>query len=317
MPSLASIDIGSNTIRLLIGKIENKKIVRQRCEMTITRLAAGINGTGVLNAENIEKSISVLKEFSRLISKYKVTGIKAVGTSALREAKNSKEFISKILSETGIKTEVISGHEEAELTAKGVLFDIQNSGSSFIVDIGGGSTEWIFCKNSSPSRRVESPTRMGTIPTGVVKLFDSHIKSDPPSKDDRASLKKETGTVLDRLKENMGDSINSSTVFIGTAGTITTLAAIDLGLETYNHEKIHAHKISLKSLYEISERLLSLPLRQRKKLRGLEPERADLIIPGILFTINIMETLGVTEMFVSDNGLLEGVLLRLSGEVSH
>lgn len=310
MPSLASIDIGSNTIRLLIGKIENKKIVRQRCEMTITRLAAGINGTGVLNAENIEKSISVLKEFSRLISKYKVTGIKAVGTSALREAKNSKEFINKILSETGIKTEVISGHEEAELTAKGVLFDIQNSGSSFIVDIGGGSTEWIFCKNSSPSR-------MGTIPTGVVKLFDSHIKSDPPSKDDRASLKKETGTVLDRLKENMGDSINSSTVFIGTAGTITTLAAIDLGLETYNHEKIHAHKMSLKRLYEISERLLGLPLRERKKLRGLEPERADLIIPGILFTINIMETLGVTEMFVSDNGLLEGVLLRLSKEVSH
>lgn len=154
--------------------------------MAITRLAAGINRTCLLNTENMGKSVSVLKEFARLISEYKVTRIKAVGTSALREAKNSEEFMKRVLSETGIKIDIISGHEEAELTAIGVLSDAPKADSSFIIDIGGGSTEWALCKNSYP-------VEMGTIPTGVVKLFEHHIKSDPPSKDEIVSLKKRNG----------------------------------------------------------------------------------------------------------------------------
>lgn len=306
---LSSIDVGSNTIRLLIGRVENRKITRLRTGMVITRLAAGIGETGLLNADNMEKSISVLKAFSDIISAYGISHIRAVGTSALREAGNSEEFMRRVLSETGINIEVISGEEEAELTAKGVLFDLEKRDESFIVDIGGGSTEWIFCRNSSPAE-------MGTIPTGVVKLFDNHIKSDPPSKDDILSLKKESDTVLSGLKTQMGHLINSSTVFIGTAGTITTLASIDIGLESYGNEKVHRHNISLEKLYDISERLISIPLSERKKMIGLEPERADLIIPGLLFTINIMELFGFDNILVSDDGLLEGSLIKLSERVS-
>lgn len=306
---LSSIDVGSNTIRLLIGRVENRKIIRLRTGMVITRLAAGIGETGLLNADNMEKSVSVLKAFSDIISVYGISHIRAVGTSALREAKNSEEFMRRVLSETGINIEVISGEEEAELTAKGVLFDLEKRDASFIVDIGGGSTEWIFCRNSSP-------TELGTIPTGVVRLSDNHIKSDPPSKADILSLKKESDTVLSGLKTQMGHLINSRTVFIGTAGTITTLASIDIGLEVYDHEKIHRHNISLKKLYDISGRLISIPLSERKKMIGLEPERADLIIPGILFTINIMELFGFDNILVSDNGLLEGALIKLSERVS-
>ncbi|MBA3060076.1 MAG: Ppx/GppA family phosphatase [Nitrospirae bacterium] len=302
---LSSIDVGSNTIRLLIGRVENRRIIRLRTGMVITRLAAGIGETGLLNADNIEKSVSVMKAFSDIISAYGISHIRAVGTSALREAKNSEEFMRRVLSETGINIEVISGEEEAELTARGVMFDLPETDSSLIVDIGGGSAEWIFCRNSSPAE-------MGTIPTGVVKLFDNHIKSDPPSKDDILSLKKESDTVLSRLKTKMGHLINSRTVFIGTAGTITTLASIDIGLEVYDHEKIHRHNISLEKLYDISGRLISIPLSERKKMIGLEPERADLIIPGILFTINIMELFGFDNILVSDNGLLEGALIKLS-----
>ena len=308
MPPLASIDIGSNTLRLLVGMIEGQKIVRMRCEMVITRLAAGIGETGLLNADNMEKSVSVLKAFSDIISAYGISHIRAVGTSAVREAKNSGEFLQRVLSETGINIEVISGEEEAELTAQGVMFDMPEADSSLIVDIGGGSAEWIFCRNSSPAA-------MGTIPTGVVKFFDKHIKSDPPSKSDIASLKKESDTVLSGLKTKIGHLINSSTVFIGTAGTVTTLAAIDLGLETYDHEKIHKHNLTLQRLHEMSERLLELPLSERKKIIGLEPERSDLIIPGILFTINIMELFGFDNILVSDDGLLEGSLIKLSERV--
>lgn len=302
---LSSIDVGSNTIRLLIGRVENRKIIRLRTGMVITRLAAGIGETGLLNADNMEKSVSVLKAFSDIIAAYGISHIRAVGTSALREAENSEEFMQRVLSKTGINIEVISGEEEAELTAKGVLFDLEKREASFIVDIGGGSAEWIFCRNSSPAE-------MGTIPTGVVKLFDKHIKSDPPSKDDILSLKKELDSVLSGLKTKIGHLINSSTVFIGTAGTITTTASIDIGLESYDHEKIHRHNISLEKLYDISERLISISLSERKKMIGLEPERADLIIPGILFTINIMELFGFTNILVSDDGLLEGALIKLS-----
>lgn len=306
---LSSIDVGSNTIRLLIGRVEGGRIIRLRTEMAITRLAAGINRTCLLNAENMGKSVSVLKEFACLISEYKVTRIKAVGTSALREAKNSEEFIKRVLSETGIKVDIISGHEEAELTAMGVLFDVPEADLSFIIDIGGGSTEWVLCKNSSP-------VEMGTIPTGVVKLFEHHIKSDPPSKGEIVSLKKEMDIVLGKLKVKSGHLIKANTVFIGTAGTITTVAAIDLGLEKYSHEKIHMHRMPLQKLCDVSEMLVRMPLMERKQLRGLEPERADLIIPGILFTIKIMEIFGFKDMLVSDNGLLEGALIRLSANGS-
>lgn len=302
---LSSIDVGSNTIRLLIGRVENRKIARLRTGMVITRLAAGIGETGLLNADNMEKSVSVLKAFSDIISAYGISHIRAVGTSALREAKNSEEFMQRVLSETGINIEVISGEEEAEITARGVIFDLPETDSSLIVDIGGGSAEWIFCENSFP-------LRMGTIPTGVVKLFDNHIKSDPPSKDDIISLRGETEIILSALKVKIGHLMSNRTVFIGTAGTITTLASIDIGLESYDHEKIHRHNISLDKLYDISGRLISIPLSERKEIFGLEPERADLIIPGILFTINIMELFGFDNIFVSDNGLLEGALIKLS-----
>ncbi|MBU4320065.1 MAG: Ppx/GppA family phosphatase [Nitrospinae bacterium] len=302
---LSSIDVGSNTIRLLIGRVESGKVIRRKTEMVITRLASGIAETGLLNADNMEKSISVLKDFSDIISGYDISYIRAVGTSALREAKNSEEFRQRVLSETGIKIEVVSGEEEAELTARGVISDLPETDSSFIIDIGGGSSEWILCKNSSPDA-------MGTMPTGVVKLFDNHIKSDPPSKSDIASFKKELDTVLSGLKTKIWHLINSSTVFIGTAGTITTLASIDIGLESYDHEKLHRHNISLENLYDISGRLISIPLNERKEMIGLEPERADLIIPGILFTINVMELFGFDNILVSDNGLLEGELIKLS-----
>ena len=118
----------------------------------------------MLNADNMGKSVSVLKSFSDIISAYDISHIRAVGTSALREAKNSEEFRQRVLSETGINIEVISGEEEAELTARGVMFDMQEADSSLIIDIGGGSAEWILYRNSFP-------VAIGTIPTGVVKAL--------------------------------------------------------------------------------------------------------------------------------------------------
>ncbi|MFZ6017703.1 MAG: exopolyphosphatase [Nitrospirota bacterium] len=308
----AAIDIGSNTIRLLIGNVKDNRIEHVFSDRKITRLAEGVAQTGRLKDENIKASIAVLKEFSSIISGYKVRCVKAVATSALREAYNSDIFIEKVFADTGISTEVISGKKEAGLILKGLLssipdFSLLTSHFSLIIDIGGGSTEWILCKGTRP-------VDIGSIPIGVIKLDRSFIKTDPISEVDITELNREIVSFLDSLKIRIEKHIDRNTRLIGTAGTFTTLASIDLGLETYSRERIHLHRIPLSRLQDISKKLLALTLKERKNVKGLEPERADLIIPGIQFTINIMECFKFDELTVSNYGLLEGVLLDISGD---
>jgi len=304
----ASIDIGSNTLRLLVGRIRDNRIEHVFSDRRITRLAEGIEQTGCLRDENIEVSINVLREFSFHISRYGVKNVRAVATSALREASNSDEFIQKVSAETGIMIEVISGKKEAELILQGILLSFPHSllithRSSLIIDIGGGSTEWILCRGLNP-------VDMGSMPLGVIKLYKNFIKTDPIAETDVIALNREICLSLGALEKRTGQYIDRKTGFIGTAGTFTTLASIDLGQDTYVREKIHLHRIPLMRLRAISNRLLALPLQERRKVRGLEPQRADLIIPGIQFTINLMEFFHFDELLVSDYGLLEGALIE-------
>ncbi|MBE0425291.1 MAG: Ppx/GppA family phosphatase [Nitrospirae bacterium] len=304
----ASIDVGANTLRLLIGKIENNRIIDIFYERKITRLGTGVNQTGKLQQENIETSLSVLREFSSVISRYNVKHVKAVATSALREASNPDIFIERVFRETGILIEVIQGEKEADLALKGIISSCSDPTSLkqplFIVDMGGGSTEWILYRGKKTIER-------GSIPIGVIKLSESYIKSDPVSEGDIIKIKDKTISFLEDIRNKIGQHLEKHTIFIGTAGTFTTIASIDLGLEGYSREKIHLHKISVERLHEMSRKLLSLSLQKRKKIMGLEPERADLIIPGLVFTISIMEFLKFNELTVSDYGLLEGILFDI------
>jgi len=303
----AVIDVGSNTIRLLIGNVKDNRIEDVLYERKITRLAERINQDRILKAGRIEASIAVLKEFSSIIQSYGVKTVRAVATSALREAHDAGVFIRRVLDDTGISIEVISGEKEAEFTLKGILSSLPDSlithNSTFIIDIGGGSTEWILCKG-------KDSVDMGSIPIGVIKLHENFIKTDPVSEADISALNREVLSFLEILKRRISHHIKRKTNFIGTAGTFTTLASVDLQLEMYSRGKIHLHRIPLSRLYDMGKRLLALPLRERENVVGLEAGRADLIIPGIQFTINIMESFNFDELIVSDYGLLEGVLLE-------
>jgi len=309
MPLYAAIDIGSNTLRLLIGEIKDNRIYDLCYKRYITRLGMGIDQTGRLSDTNCDASLAVLMEFSSLISSYHVKQVKAVATSALREASNADIFIRRVLAETGISIEVISGEQEAELTLKGILSSLPEHAapgyqSLLIIDMGGGSTEWIFYKNNQCIDK-------GSIPLGVIKLYWKCIKTDPISNTDISRLNNEIVPHVNTLAKHVARSIDNDTRLIGTAGTFTTLAAIDLELDTYERKKIHLHRLSLSRLYKISHKLFSLTLEARKNFRGLEPERADLIIPGIQFTIKLMELFHFNELFISDYGLLEGILLDI------
>ena len=309
MSLFASIDVGSNTLRLLIAGIEDNRIINVFSDRKISRLGNKVSMTGRLQDENIETSIAALKEFSARISGYGVVHVKAVATSALREAVNSESFVQRAFEDTGISIEVISGDREAGLTLRGILSsfcgsDLRVLTSALIVDIGGGSTEWILYRD-------KHLVDMGSIPVGVIKFTHNFIKTDPVAIHDLNGLTAEIVSVLDNLKMKIARHVRRDMLFIGTAGTFTTIAAIDLGLETYSREKIHLHKLPLPALRAMGKQLTALSLEERKKIVGLEPERADLIIPGILFTIKVMEYFGFNELTVSDYGLLEGTLLDL------
>jgi exopolyphosphatase/guanosine-5'-triphosphate,3'-diphosphate pyrophosphatase len=308
MPAYASIDVGSNTFRLLIAEVKEGKIIDIFSDRKITRLGNKVDQTGRLQDKNIEDSLKALQKFASIISKYNAGHIRAVATSALREASNSDIFIQRVHDETGIKINVISGEKEAELNLKGILSSFSDpdylSKSLFIVDIGGGSTEWILYRG-------KHSVGMGSIPVGVIKLAGRFLRTDPVTDDDLKDMNKEILYVLKDLKPEIESLFNEKTEFIGTGGTFTTLASIDLSLDEYSREKIHMHQVSFNRLKKMSEFLLSLTLKEREKVRGLEPERADLIIPGLLFTINVMDFYHLTELTISDYGLLEGAILEI------
>lgn len=313
---LAVMDIGTNTIRLLIGCVSNGKLIRIASDRIVSRLGRDMLKTGMLNTESMEKSVTSIVKLKELCEKYKVQNIIAIGTCALREAKNSEEFLASVKKAANLDIEIISGKKEAELTLMGVLecgvWNLEKkSQTSFIVDIGGGSTEWIlFLGNRGQKSEVRSDLILGSIPIGAVKLSETFIKHDPPTPEELIQMKNLVSQQFFMALDSSLITCCSSLSFIATGGTATTIAAIDAGMDKYNGDKIHMHKVSLSALSHIYEKLIRLPLLERSKVKGLEPERADIIIPGTLILLTIMEVLNVEEIAISDYGLLEGAMIN-------
>lgn len=303
----AAVDVGSNTIRLLVAEIEDGSIKPLRYERVITRLASGIRDTGLLDANAAKKSIGVLKEFAEIIRDSGALRTRCVGTSALREARNSATFLSMAREASGLGIDLVSGEEEAMLTSKGVFSSIRKPESFVIIDIGGGSTELIYSTGRDMVGHM-------TEPVGVVKMVEAHMRSDPPTEEELAAIRANADLLSREVVERVPGHTVKSGVLIGTAGTASTLAAIDLGLERFDPGKVHNHTIGIENLYRIYKALKSLPLSDRAGIRGLEPQRADLIIPGIILTISLMEHLGFKSMIVSNSGLLEGIVLETARE---
>ncbi len=273
-----------------------------------------VETTGMLQEENMEASLSALKEFSAFVSQYGAVRVKAVATSALREASNASDFVGRVLNETGLQIEVITGEREAELTLRGILAafrdtPLMSTDTALILDIGGGSTEWIL-------RRDGLPPDMGSIPTGVIKLAQGLLKTDPVTEDDLNRLDNAILAAIEELKPIVSTSLTEGSRLIGTGGTFTTIASMDLGLNSYSREKVHLHKVSLTRLRAIGKKLTGHRLEERRRIKGLEPARADLIIPGVHFTINVMESFSFSELTISDYGLIEGALLEIERDIS-
>ncbi|OGW04846.1 MAG: hypothetical protein A2889_04560 [Nitrospinae bacterium RIFCSPLOWO2_01_FULL_39_10] len=313
MPIFASIDLGTNTVRLLVAEREGKVFKPLYSNQAITRLGEGLSNGGVLIEQAMERTISTVLTFKDEASKYNPSAIWIVATSAVREAKNRSEFIEKIKRVTGLQLEVIPWEEEARMTLLGVfssnlplpLLNKEGSkGRAIIFDIGGGSTEYIFTEDKKLVNSVGTDL-------GVVHLSERYITKDPVDEEELKALEK---AIADKIK-NVKDEINSSfliphsALLIGTAGTVTTLAALDLNLYPYDPKKINGYILKFENVKKLLDRLKKMPLKERRNIPALEKGREDLIIPGAVIVIKTMEIFGFDSMVVSDYGLREGIIL--------
>lgn len=301
----AAIDVGTNTVRLLIGTVKTDGAIEPLLvKRSITRLGGGFTRERGITGAAQDRTLAALRDFAGEIAGHGVTRVRAVATSAVRDAVNGKEFCAAILRETGILMEVIGGDEEGLLTLGGVFVGVDAKTENLLVfDVGGGSTEFTL----SMGRR---PLFTRSLPLGVVRLTEG--------KDSPVAMKEKISREMARLGQELA-TMNllgplSRATLVGTAGTATTLAAISQGLTVYDYRLVNNYTMSLGEIRDIFALLLPLSLSERRAVPGLEEGREDLIIAGMLITLETMERFGFGRLKVSDFGLLEGVLLSAAEE---
>lgn len=298
MERWGAIDIGTNSVRILIGDVENGNIEYIIKEVRTTRLGEGLSLNGYLDSDAMDRTIVALSYFKELLNQYKVENVRVVATSACRDAVNGSEFANKISQCLGLDVDILSGRDEAAFEFAGAINDFSDIDSSItLIDIGGGSTEIMEGKGGI-LEYIES------FPMGAVRLKEMFVgfRSN--------SLWADMKDYIQNLLQHSYDG--HSNHLIGTGGTITSLAAIDLELEVYDAKRIHGYRLTNEKIENIFNRLNAMSLDERKNIKGLQPRRADIILPGIYILIVVMDYMGESKLTVSDKDILEGLLLGKS-----
>ncbi len=299
---LASIDVGSNTVRLLLGSVDNDIVVPHRYVRRITRLKGGQTTRGFTPVA-MARTLIALKEFSIILSQHQPSSVRIVGTEALRSAVNAGEFCTQVLHETGLNIDIIDGSEEALLTATGVLSCISTAADSVLIfDIGGGSTEFVLVYQGEIL--FQKSYRLGVV--DLAEMF--------PHSDNRLEQIQATITLLkDEIEPIMQQFAipENSLVLVGTAGTATTLAAMDMQMVEYDWRRVNGYTLNIATIKAMYRTLDGLTIAERELLPGMEKGRGDLIPAGIEITLEIMQQLLTEKLTISDFGLLEGIMLKM------
>lgn len=306
---LAGIDIGTLTCRLLIGRVSaDGKLAEVHSDRRILRLGEGVDRDRLLRPAAMARVIETLREWRTVINARHVDAHTAVATSAVRDARNREEFLGRVKQEVGYEIEIISGEEEARRTLLGIRSGLPAGVATILgLDIGGGSTEFIL------DRTGEKPM-VRSIDIGVVRLTERLLKDDPPTAEQVRAARELVLKETEQLRPELGNL--AGTTFVGTAGSITTLAAMAQKLKTYEPQRIHNYRLSLDTIRGIEQEILVRTKAQRREMPGLEAGREEVIVAGTLILRTIMETLGFWEGLVSDVGLREGIVLDLAARLA-
>ncbi len=303
---VAGIDIGTLTCRLLVAAVSPEvegPLHTIRSERKILRLGEGVDLTGSLKPEAMLRVIETIRGWKTIIERHGVERYTAVATSAVREAGNREEFLDRVRRETGVEIEVIDGEEEARRTFLGIRSGLPDVREILGLDIGGGSTEFI-------ASRYGQPLKMTSIDMGVVRLTERVLRSDPP----RAEEIQQAETLIRDLTHDARQKIGDVTelTLVGTAGTITSLAAMAQGLSSYDAARIQNYVLELPVIQRIERDVFGKTHAARVGIPGLEVGREEVIAAGVLILRCVMEDLNADRCIVSEYGLREGVLVHLA-----
>jgi len=306
---VAAIDIGTNSVLLLVAEEQGGELVAVAERATITRLGQGVDATRALAPDAVERTLACLEDYASVAREHGAQAIAAVGTSAMRDARGGHEFRERAREILGAEPQVISGQEEARLTFEGALTGLKlPPGPVLVFDVGGGSTEIIL--GGVPGEGL----RMTSLDIGSVRLTERHVRTDPPRPDEIDAVRADIRRALTTAHGALGPIAPQSRL-IGVAGTVTTLAAFALAVDPYDASRIHGAHLSATQVEDACGELASLPIAERRTRPGVHPARADVIVAGGLIVQEVMSWTCVqsNELIVSDRGVRWGLARQLAG----
>lgn len=303
LKKIAAIDIGTNSMRLLVAEVEGGQILKKKKTVYYTRIGEGVNKTRRINEAAFERNLRALETIKEICMEEEVDDYMIFGTSALRDASNGGEFIAAAKRLHNMDIRILTGKEEASYGLLGVSSSLHLQ-DMLIMDVGGGSTELVMVSK-------EVPVFLKSVDVGAVRMKEMFIRNDPP-------LENEIGKLELYVKNKIGDSLNEIATegeMVGIGGTATTLSSMIQEMECYDPDRINGSRVSRKELTELIEKMKTMNYEERVQITGLDEKRADIILAGMVIVKAVLEATGKDHFIVSDSDNLEGsIYARLTGE---
>ena len=306
-PRLAGVDIGTNSTRLLVADVDgagnDARLTTIDRRMRITRLGQGVDAARRLQPGAIERTVDVLREYRRVIDDLGVDRVRATATSAARDAANRDDFFAPATAVLGVAPELLAGDEEARLSFLGATSGLAEPAPYLVVDIGGGSTEFVVGDRE--------PVGQISVDIGCVRLSEQLLHSDPPAPE-------ELSEAVTIVREHLADvdrelpAVREAATLVGLAGTVTTIAAVELGLPEYDPDKIHHYRLTKEAAEDVFRTLATETVAERRHNPGLDPGRVDVIVGGAVVLVTILRVFGFDEVLVSEADILDGLVRGLA-----
>jgi exopolyphosphatase/guanosine-5'-triphosphate,3'-diphosphate pyrophosphatase len=305
---VAAIDCGTNSVRLLVADVDRaaRRLSDVDRRLEIVRLGQGVDATGRLAAEPLARTLRALRSYQRIIAEASASAVRMVATSATRDAANAGEFVAGVRDILGIEPEVLSGEDEARLSFTGATEELTGEFAApyLVTDIGGGSTEFVLGDPGAVTGAV-------SVNIGCVRMTERHLRHDPPSDSEIAAARADIDAALDVVAGKI--PVGSARTLVGLAGSVTTVAALVLGLDSYQAERIHHSRTAVAAVREVTASLLAQTRAERRQLAVMHPGRVDVIGGGALVLTAIMDRFGFGEVLVSEHDILDGLAWSLAG----
>jgi exopolyphosphatase/guanosine-5'-triphosphate,3'-diphosphate pyrophosphatase len=306
MTRVAAVDCGTNSIRLLVADVMAADPRDVHREMRVVRLGQGVDAAGVLAPEAIERTRAALADYAAVMTRTGVERVRMVATSATRDAANRDDFFTMVRATLGAEAEVISGDEEARLSFAGAVGDLEpDDGPFVVVDVGGGSTEVVVGQLTPDGIGIAGAR---SVDVGCVRLTERCLPDDPPTPEQIDKARAVAAEILDEALRAV--PIEGVRTWVGVAGTVTTLAALALGLRAYDPEAIHLSRLPLPDLHRLTAELLAMPHNARAALGPMHPGRVDVIGGGAIVVDELAHRfaeVGITELVASEHDILDGI----------